>query len=375
MRSRQRWLPERRGKRASKKEKKALTRTPSERQDVVLRPAAALLLLLAACNGGADPPPQAVGGSAPASSVTGGSVADAGGGPGGGSGGVAGASQAGAAAAVAGGSAGMSGTNGDAGGAGQPMGGNAWPEVNDYGALGPFETVRDQDTGPDATFDVFRPALLGEGGRRHPIISWANGTLFALDEYQALLTHWASHGFVVVASHSNSTAGGVTHKAGIDWLVAQSSDPQSIYFEVLDPSRVGAAGHSQGGGATIAAGAGEPAPSGIITTLPLMPIPNFEEDLSILGRQLVPMFSIVATQEDRDPAFAGRLLEEMNAELVQAAFVGVHEDAMNPAMAAPTLAWFRLQLMADTTAGGYFYPADTCLLCTDPGWESVVYKP
>jgi hypothetical protein len=332
----------------------------------------AFSFLLAACGDRGDAPTMAVGGSSPVSSGMGGSVAEAGKAPGG----TAGASLAGAAVVAGGGSAGMNGTTaGEAGSAGQPMDANAWPEVDDYGAVGAFETMRDADTGPDASFDVFRPVVLGENGRRHPIISWANGTLFSLDEYQALLTHWASHGFVVVASHSNSTAGGVTHKAGIDWLVAQSSDPQSMYFEVLDTSRIGAAGHSQGGGATIAAGAGEPAPSGIITTLPLMPIPNFEEDLTILGRQLVPMFSIVATEEDRDPAFAARLLQEMNAELVQAAYIGVHEDAMNAAMAAPTLAWFRLRLMADARAEGYFYPPETCLLCTDPGWESVVYKP
>ena len=339
---------------------------------VGLSTVALLLLMAAACSDQGDPLAEAAGGSAPASGGNGGSTSKTSEG----TGAIAGASLAGAGGATGGGSTSISGaTTGGAGGAGQPMDASPWPKVDDYGESGPFETIRDENTGPDATFDVFRPAVLGEGGRRHPIISWANGTLFSLDEYQALLTHWAAHGFVVVASHSNSTAGGVTHKAGIDWLVQQTGTPQSIYFEVLDPSRIGAAGHSQGGGATIAAGAGEPAPSGITTTVPLMPIPSFEEDLTILGRQLVPMFNIVATAEDRDPAFAGRLFQEMNAELVQAAFIGVHEDAMNAAMAAPTLAWFRLQLMADMTARSYFYPAETCKLCTDPSWESVAYKP
>ena len=330
--------------------------------------AVTILMLLVACS--SRVPSTGAGGS-PASGGTAAAGGSAGTGntPGG-------APALGGTTTASGGSAGDVGNaSGAAGSAGKPPEVAEWPSVADYGAPGGFETTRDEDTGPEGTFDVFRPVVLGEGGRHHPIISWANGTLFSLDEYQALLTHWASHGFVVVASHSNSTAGGVTHKAGIDWLVAQSTDPQSIYFEVLDPSRIGAAGHSQGGGATIAAGAGEPAPSGIVTTVPLMPIPNFEQDLTILGRQLVPMFSIVATAEDRDPAFGARLLQEMNAELVQAAYIGVHEDAMNAAMNAPTLAWFRLRLMADTGAEGYFYPAETCLLCSDPGWASVAYKP
>jgi hypothetical protein len=330
---------------------------------------ATISLVLSACTSQGPSSRGGAAGEMPAGTGTGGALGQAGN--------ESGAPPAsGGAGVIDGGSAGRNGTaGGEAGGAGQAPDQSAWPMVDDYGGVGAFETTRDEDIGPDQSFDVFRPAVLGEGGRRHPIITWANGTLFSLDEYQALLTHWASHGFVVVASHSNSTAGGVTHQAGIDWLVGQNGTPQSIYFEVLDPSRVGVAGHSQGGGATIAAGAGEPAPSGVITTLPLMPIPNFEADLSILGRQLVPMFCIVATEEDRDPAFAGRLFQEMNAELVQAAFIGVHEDAMNAAMAAPTLAWFRYRLMADTTAEGYFYPSETCLLCRDPAWESVKHKP
>jgi len=272
-------------------------------------------------------------------------------------------------------SAGSGGATAGSGGVAQPPVDCAWPKVDDYAALGAFETARDKNTGPDGTFDVFRPKTLGECARLHPIVSWANGTLFALDQYQALLTHWASHGFVVIASQSNTTAGGVTHKAGIDWLVEQNSKAGSSYFGVLDVAHIGAAGHSQGGGATIAAGAGEPAPSGIVTTLPLMPIANFEADLSILGRQLVPMFNIVATMDNRDPGFAARLFQQMNAELVQAAFIGVHEDAMNAAMAAPTLAWFRFRLMADASAGAYFYPPGTCSLCLDPAWKSVAYKP
>ncbi|HXK16449.1 MAG TPA: acetylxylan esterase, partial [Polyangiaceae bacterium] len=252
---------------------------------------------------------------------------------------------------------------------------STWPPVADYAASGPFVTTRDVNTGPDGSFDVLRPAELGAMGHKHPIISWANGTLFALDEYVPLLSHWASHGFVVIASHSNSTAGGVTHQVGIEWLKAQNDAAQSAYFGKLDTTRIGAAGHSQGGGATIAAGAGEPKPVGIVTTLPLMPIANFEKDLTILGRQLVPMFNIVATMDNRDPAFAARLFDQANGELVQAAFIGVHEDAMNPAMKAPTLAWFRLRLMDDAQACGWFYPADSCRLCLDTTWQAVKYKP
>src|SRR5439155_25782113 len=131
--------------------------------------------------------------------------------------------------------------------------------VADFGAHGPLPTVREKNTGPGGAYDLFRPTTLGP--RRHPIISWANGTLFGIDDYQKLLDHWASHGFIVIAGHTSTTAGGGTHKAGIDWLVAENSRSGSPYLGLLDVAKIGAAGHSQGGGATIAAGANEPGPT------------------------------------------------------------------------------------------------------------------
>jgi hypothetical protein len=251
-----------------------------------------------------------------------------------------------------------------------------WPAVANYGAPGPFAVTRDKNTGPGAAYDIFRPATLGAGGLHHPIVSWANGTLFALDSYQMLLGHWASHGFVVIAGHTNSTAGGGTHKAAIDWLVAESARPGSAYFGVLDTKHVGAAGHSQGGGATIAAGANKPGPVGLTTTLPLMPILSFESDKTIVGKQAAPMFNINATMDTRDPtgAVADALFTGANEELVQAAFIGIHEDAMGPAMLAPTLAWLRFRLMGDAAARAVFYPAGSCGLCQDKAWKTVRYQ-
>jgi hypothetical protein len=61
-------------------------------------------------------------------------------------------------------------------------------------------------------------------------------------------------------------------------------------------------------------------------------------------------------------------------ELVQATFIGVHEDAMNAKMFGPTVAWFRWKLMADVQAKSMLYPAAVCQLCQDPDWKSVLYK-
>jgi hypothetical protein len=255
------------------------------------------------------------------------------------------------------------------------MAASGWPAVVDYGARGPYHVTWDKDTGPGGAYDVFRPAPF-EAQRKHPIISWANGTLFGITDYQRLLEHWASHGFVVIAGHTNSTAGGGSHKAGIDWLVAENARSGSPYFGVLDATKIGAAGHSQGGGATIAAGADKPGHTGIVTVLPLMPLLSFEKDTTIVRVEKTPMLNINASMDDRDPtgAVANQIFGETRVLLVQASFIGKHEDAMGPAMLRPTLAWFRLQLMGDQAARSLFFPFGTCGLCQDPAWKQVRQK-
>jgi len=250
-----------------------------------------------------------------------------------------------------------------------------WPAVADYGARGPYPVARDKDTGPGGAYDVFRPAAF-DPQRKHPIISWANGTLFGITDYQKLLEHWASHGFVVIAGHTNTTAGGGTHKAAIDWLVAENGRSGSPYLGALDGKKIGAAGHSQGGGATIAAGSDKPGPTGLVTTLPLMPLLSFEQDKTIVGKQLVPMFNINASMDNRDPsgAVANQIFDGAKMALVQASFIGIHEDAMSAAMHRPTLAWFRLHLMGDEAARPLFFPPATCGLCKDPAWKQVRHK-
>ena len=251
----------------------------------------------------------------------------------------------------------------------------AWPAVTDFSAPGPFPPMRQINVGPGGAYDIFRPTDLADH-RKHPIISWANGTLFSVDDYQMLLSHWASHGFVVIANHTNTTAGGATHKAGIDWLVAQNATPTGPYFGALDPKQIGAAGHSQGGGATIAAGSNKPGITGITATLPLMPLLSFEADKTIVAHQLVPMFNINASMDNRDPtgAIANQIYEGAVTELVQAAFIGVHEDAMNAKMHGPTVAWWRWKLMGDLQAKAVFYPASGCGLCKDADWKLVRTK-
>ena len=208
---------------------------------------------------------------------------------------------------------------------------------------GPFAIQGETNVGPNAAYDIVRPIQLGEEGRKHPIISWNNGTLYQIDRYQDLLDHWASHGFVVMGGHTNRTAGGAVHKAAIDWLVAENARTGSVYFGMLDLANIGAAGHSQGGGATITAGANVPGPAGIVTTMPLMPISSYERPH--LAQHAASMLMVSASEDPRANRAADQAFADVTTEFVDAQFVGVHEDAMNPGIHGATVAWFRYQLM------------------------------
>ncbi|MEX1257428.1 MAG: hypothetical protein WEG36_07410 [Gemmatimonadota bacterium] len=267
---------------------------------------------------------------------------------------------------------GQGGAGGSAVDTGGGADGNAWPAVTDFAARGPFPIQREANVGPNAAYDIVRPAMLGAQGRKHPIISWNNGTLYEISRYQDLLDHWASHGFVVMGGHTNTTAGGAIHQGAIDWLVAENARTGSPYFGMLEVTKIGAAGHSQGGGASITAGANLPGPAGIVTTMPLMPIMSYQRPH--IEQHAASMLIVSATEDARSNAVADQAFADITTEFVDAQFVGVHEDAMNPGIHGATVAWFRYQLMGDATAKAQFYPPAICGLCSENAWMRVRHK-
>jgi hypothetical protein len=100
-------------------------------------------------------------------------------------------------------------------------------------------------------YTVFRPANWVDG-EKYPVLTWGNGTCAQPGSYAALLMHAASYGFVVVAANGRFVANGAQLTA-LDYAAHANEDPASPYFGRLDLTKVGAWGHSQGGGATVAA--------------------------------------------------------------------------------------------------------------------------
>jgi len=321
-----------------------------------------------------------------------GGVTGAGGGAGGatstGTGGQAG-SATGAGGATSTGAGGQGGSATGAGGATATDAGTGtactvgpWPAA-DPSVTGPFATTTENNVGPAAgqgadggapvAFTLFRPTDLAQGGLCHPVITWGNGTGTTPSIYRVLLTHLASHGFVVIASNSPNVAQGTPPPmvAGVTWVLEQNADPTSEMYQRIDTTHVGATGHSQGGFATTTAGTD----SHILT---IAPIAGATATRNLHGPALllcggmdttVPCSTIMA-------AFTGitnqpvMLADQLAA--THAGWISFRAGTLNPYEVAVT-AWMRVQLMGDTSLRSMFY-GPSCTLCTNTAVWQVMQK-
>ena len=260
-----------------------------------------------------------------------------------------------------------SGSGSDSGGVVDTCG--RFPPVDDFGAAGPFQTEQNGE-GPQCT--IFRPTNLGEGGLRHPVILWGNGTSTVPAIYGGFLTHLASHGFIVAAADTSSAGTGQEMLACLDWLTEQEADPTSPYAGVVDLAHVGTTGHSQGGGGSLMAGQ-DPR---VTVTAPLQPYTEQGfggYDQACQSNQNGPMFMMSGDADFIAPPQPNqqRVFDDSNVPTFWGTLAGA-DHLLTPignanGFRAPATAWFRFHLMCDATAEPVFY--DTCELCSDPQWS------
>lgn len=251
-----------------------------------------------------------------------------------------------------------------------------FPAVTSFSDAGPFATTRDAPASSNCT--IFRPATLGQGGVTHPVILWGNGTFTSPSTYSALLTHLASHGFIVAAANTSNAGDGSQMIACLGFLTTQSNTSGSPLFHRVDLDRVGATGHSQGGAGTIMAGRD----ARVKFTAPMAPfitaIPGGGRfDTAAIGQQRGPMFlisggndTLAVPSRHQQPVF-----NSANVSVVWATLAGAaHGDVTGNAggFRGPLTAWFRAKLMDDASAAQLF-PAP-CRLCTTQGWSVQVKR-
>lgn len=248
---------------------------------------------------------------------------------------------------------------------GNPGDGSGFPSVSDFSRSGSFSTTSGNE-GPSCT--IFRPRTLGENGVRHPIILWGNGTGSSPSTYSALLTHWASHGFVVAAARTSNAGSGEEMIDCLDYLVEQNGRSSGTYGGKLNVNRVGTAGHSQGGGGSIMAGQD----NRVTATAPFQPYTiGLGHRSSSQSNQNGPMFlmtggsdTIASPSRNAQPVFNRANVPVFWGELNSAShFVPVGNAG---GFRGPSTAWLRYHLMGDQNARSTFY--GNCTLCSDRSW-------
>jgi hypothetical protein len=149
--------------------------------------------------------------------------------------------------AVASGSGGTGMMSG-AGGGTAPAAGSCGPATTvsaaDLGNVmmgGPWTPMHVESTGPNGSSWVYYPEGLGEGGVKHPVFQWGPGAGTGPSNYLDHLNLLASQGFVIISQPSTQSG-----KAALDWILEENDKMGSMWYQKLDPDRVGRGGHSMG---------------------------------------------------------------------------------------------------------------------------------
>jgi hypothetical protein len=257
----------------------------------------------------------------------------------------------------------------------------------DYSKTGPYAvstmSVDLSDAGlsgaaSPTTFTVYYPTTF-EANCLHPIAAWGNGTgVTGQTTYSFFNENVASWGIVVIASDNSEVSASPYLSTGIDYLVAQNSDPSSIFYQKLS-TKAGVAGHSQGGIAATTAttnsyvvsevcveGGGTPK-SG--TSVLCLTGSDWDGGLNPVNAYVVEQTYPATT----GPAF---LAEWDGGDHVTTPTAAGWYEA-NPGtiqFVRLMTAWYRCYLASDNNACALFKGAPGCEICKDPGWYEITGK-
>jgi hypothetical protein len=248
------------------------------------------------------------------------------------------------------------------------------PAIDDPGKSGPFGAEMVATAPGLETHGLFIPAKLGENGQKHPIIVWTNGAGGSSDFYNNLLSHFASHGFFVVAdkmSGGNHDPEIVEQKAGIEWVIAQAASSDSPYAGKLDADRIAVAGHSLGSISSFASAAHPSVKASIHWSAGLTGNPVGADEAWLQGLHAPAAFfcggaearALPRCSGDFDNAPASVPIFYGTVEGVD--HTGVYGDPNAGEWGRAGVAWFRFTLAGDESLREYFQAPD-CTLCSSP---------
>lgn len=194
---------------------------------------------------------------------------------------------------------------------------------------------------------------------KSPIVIWGNGTGALPDNYDALLKHLATWGFVVIDTYSKITGNGSEMLGALDFLISENKAPNSIFYQKLDTINIGTAGHSQGSIGAINSHTKYASGNRIKTIVPIaLPSlslcnPNDKYDASLIKASLLILGGtkdfIISPKSANQKAYD--LVANAPAAMVLLKQVGHHEIFDDGGLHRGLLtSWLAAQLLQDTKA-------------------------
>lgn len=248
--------------------------------------------------------------------------------------------------------------------------GTPFPAIASYtardGGFGPAEVTRrtsDASMGTN-TVAIFRPAAAkyGQGGVRHPLIVWGNGSTNTVDIWAGFLSRVATYGFVVVAPEQTQVTADHMNQA-IDYALRLANDSTSGDCGKIDATKIGSTGYSLGGMGAITVGSN----ARITSTFFFASngnVRNLKSPWGVIGGDADTIFSFPAITTtvtgSTQPAFG-------------AALAGINHNGVagQPKAQEGYIGWMRWRFMGDQ-AGHDLFVGPSCQICSDAAFSGVV---
>jgi len=223
-------------------------------------------------------------------------------------------------------------------------------DVSDYKSPGPFE----YEATSSGSVKIWKPVV--PSGCKVPIVHFANGVHLACTNYEPVLAHLASHGFLALCYESAQTGDGTQCLEAVE--LARKEYPDLV------SDKVGFAGHCQGGVSailcasraeerwpelTFAVQAGAPE-HGFVGT-----VPDWAE---LYGEIESPVFMFNGSEDMVAPAqLVGQGLDQLSAETEVTWYEAKgasHVPVPSQWIEESAVAWFRWKLLGDRDACTYW---------------------
>ncbi|MBP1903811.1 hypothetical protein J2Z32_000423 [Paenibacillus turicensis] len=213
---------------------------------------------------------------------------------------------------------------------------------------------------------IYYPAF--QVGETYPIISWGNGTDATPDRYNEILTHLASWGFIVIDSYSKTTGTGKEIMEGIEYLVGQNQQADSLFYKKVNIDQIGVAGHSQGSTGVINAHTNFKNGS-LIKTIVSIALPDLKycdpEDVYDTARIQVPFLIMGGTRDFLISPRSSNQLALKHTSKNTPVMMGIAKGAAHTAIEGDggnhrgyLTAWMSYHLLGDQEAKKAFYGED-----------------